>query len=349
MGGNFQDNTMPPSILETISSKITDSNESQFSICCAKKPLFKFPAVKRGGFLCIGLSIESKKGKDNNSNELLVIKKVVLDESNETNDGGGAVEEVVEKKRTVAVEEVGWRTFVSPLERLKMEYMLHGEEKKLFKLIKAIAATRGLRGFWKGNLVNILRTAPFKAVNFCASDTYRKQLLKLCGNEETTYSERFIAGDAAGITATVLCLPLDTVLSHVTGMFVCIRSNMHQFRQFYFAALPPNKTKMVAPDGEASGGVIGSFHDFHHVIQTEGFFALYKGLLPSILCIAPSAAVFYGVYDIMKSSYLHSPEGRKRTQNMNRQQGQELNASDQEELVAWGYFWSLCRSCHLSF
>lgn len=60
-------------------------------------------------------------------------------------------------------------------------------------------------------MVNILRTAPFKAINFCAYDTYRKQLLKLSGNEETTNSERFLAGAAAGITATILCLPLDTV------------------------------------------------------------------------------------------------------------------------------------------
>lgn len=103
------------------------------------------------------------------------------------------------------------RTFVAPLERLKLEYMVRGERKNLFQLVKAIGISQGLRGFWKGNLVNILRTAPFKAVNFCAYDTYRKQLLRLSGNEETTNFERFIAGAAAGITASVLCLPLDTV------------------------------------------------------------------------------------------------------------------------------------------
>lgn len=103
------------------------------------------------------------------------------------------------------------RTFVAPLERLKLEYIVRGEQRNLFDLIKHIAATQGLRGFWKGNFVNILRTAPFKAVNFYAYDTYRKQLLKLSGNEETTNFERFVAGAAAGITAAVLCIPLDTV------------------------------------------------------------------------------------------------------------------------------------------
>ncbi|KAG6774156.1 hypothetical protein POTOM_021506 [Populus tomentosa] len=191
------------------------------------------------------------------------------------------------------------RTCVAPLERLKLEYIVRGEQKNIVELIKTIATTQGLKGFWKGNLVNILRTAPFKAVNFCAYDTYRKQLLRFSGNEETTNFERFIAGAGAGITATILCLPLDTI-----------------------------RTKIVAPGGEALGGVIGAFR---HMIQTEGFFSLYKGLVPSILSVAPSGAVFYGVYDILKSAYLHSPEGQKRLKYMSHH-GQELNALDQLEL-----------------
>lgn len=103
------------------------------------------------------------------------------------------------------------RTFVAPLERLKLEYIVRGEQKSLIELIKSIAASQGLKGFWKGNFVNILRTAPFKAINFYAYDTYRNQLLRLSGNEETTNFERFLAGAAAGITATVLCIPMDTV------------------------------------------------------------------------------------------------------------------------------------------
>ncbi|XP_061345933.1 probable mitochondrial adenine nucleotide transporter BTL3 [Gastrolobium bilobum] len=191
------------------------------------------------------------------------------------------------------------RTCVAPLERLKLEYIVRGEKKNIFELIRTIATSQGLRGFWKGNLVNILRTAPFKAVNFCAYDTYRKQLLIFSGNEETTNFERFIAGAAAGITATVICLPLDTI-----------------------------RTKLVAPGGEALGGVIGAFQ---YMIRTEGFFSLYKGLVPSIISMAPSGAVFYGVYDILKSAYLHSPEGMKRIQNMHKR-GQELSAFDQLEL-----------------
>uniref|UniRef100_A0A0D3DNC6 Uncharacterized protein n=1 Tax=Brassica oleracea var. oleracea TaxID=109376 RepID=A0A0D3DNC6_BRAOL len=117
----------------------------------------------------------------------------------------------------------------------------------LLPWFQGIATTEGIRGFWKGNLVNILRTAPFKSINFYAYDTYRGQILSLSRNEETTNFERFVAGAAAGVTARLLCLPLDTI-----------------------------RTVMVAPGGEALGGVIGAFC---HMIQTEGFFSLYKARL----------------------------------------------------------------------
>ncbi|KAJ8465285.1 hypothetical protein OPV22_027837 [Ensete ventricosum] len=192
------------------------------------------------------------------------------------------------------------RTFLAPLERLKLEYVVCGERSNLFALVHKIATTQGLKGFWKGNFVNILRTAPFKAINFYAYDTYRKQLLKLSGNDETTNFERFIAGAAAGITATILCIPMDTI-----------------------------RTKMVAPGGEALGGVIGVFR---HMVETEGLFSLYKGLVPSLISMAPSGAVFYGMYDILKTAYLRSPEGRNRLALMKQRQGEEVNALDQLEL-----------------
>lgn len=192
------------------------------------------------------------------------------------------------------------RTFVAPLERLKLEYIVRGEQKHIIELIQSITASQGLKGFWKGNVVNLLRTAPFKAINFYAYDTYRKKLLQMTGNEDATNFERFVAGAAAGITATILCLPMDTI-----------------------------RTKMVAPGGEALGGVIGVCR---HMVQTEGFFSLYKGLLPAIISMAPSGAVFYGVYDILKTAFLHSPEGKERLRLVQAAGKEESNALDQLEL-----------------
>ncbi|KAJ6825318.1 putative mitochondrial adenine nucleotide transporter BTL3 [Iris pallida] len=307
-GGLFLEQSVPKSLVSSTSA----SNSS-----------VSFPRLRssrRGkGFLSVSLSVKGSGGGFVQESEGFLEKDGEGGEGKEEGEERAVVAVVaaVEKKKKERVRGAGamnttkhlWsgavaamvsRTFVAPLERLKLEYIVRGEQKNLFELIKQIAATQGLRGFWKGNFVNILRTAPFKAVNFYAYDTYRKQLLKVSGNAETTNFERLVAGAAAGITATILCIPMDTI-----------------------------RTKMVAPGGEALGGVIGVFR---HMLQTEGFFSLYKGLVPSIISMAPSGAVFYGVYDILKAAYLRTPEGMKRISQINQQEGQELNALDQLEL-----------------
>ncbi|KAE8693226.1 putative mitochondrial adenine nucleotide transporter BTL3 [Hibiscus syriacus] len=201
---------------------------------------------------------EGYVGESGEDDENLEAVKIVEEEKEKK--GSGALN-TTKHLWTGAVAAMVSRTFIVPLERLKLEYIVRGEKKNIFELIKQLAAIEG--------------------------------------NEEATNSERFLAGAAAGITATLLCLPMDTI-----------------------------RTVMIAPGGEALGGLIGAFR---HMIQTEGFFSLYKGLVPSIISMAPSGAVFYGVYDILKSAYLRSPEGRKRIQNM-KQGGHELNAFEQLEL-----------------
>lgn len=86
---------------------------------------------------------------------------------------------------------------------------------------------------------------------------------------------------------------------------------------------------MVAPGGEALGGIVGAFR---YMVRTEGFFSLYKGLVPSLVSMAPSGAVFYSVYDMLKTAYLSSPEGKKRVALMRLQEGKQVNALDQLEL-----------------
>ncbi|MCE2055691.1 hypothetical protein HAX54_043194 [Datura stramonium] len=305
-GGLFLEDSAPSSFVSLIGNQ---------SLCSSEGVLYSRKNRRRGigfevhgtsgRFLSVTVSIngggnegfQEDSGETAAESEMPVGRQVEKEEEKKVS-GGGAALNTTKHLWAGAVAAAVSRTFVAPLERLKLEYIVRGEQKHLLELIKTIAATQGIKGFWKGNFVNILRTAPFKAINFYSYEKYRDHLLKITGNEEATNLERFVAGAAAGITATVLCIPMDTI-----------------------------RTVMVAPGGEALGGLIGTFS---HMMRTEGFFSLYKGLVPSIISMAPSGAVFYGVYDILKSAYLHSPEGRKRLQNM--KQGEDLSALDQLEL-----------------
>ncbi|CAA2984803.1 probable mitochondrial adenine nucleotide transporter BTL3 [Olea europaea subsp. europaea] len=320
-GGLFLEESVPASFVSLVSS--SKSVSITVSYCQRRGRSRRRGLIGFGRFLSVTLSsvkdgeefgaeesvsggavgnIGEKSGENGNGNdsETVAFREVVKEEKGRLHGGGGrGTLNTAKHLWAGAVAAMVSRTFVAPLERLKLEYIVRGEQKNLYELIKTIASSQGLRGFWKGNFVNILRTAPFKSINFYSYDTYRNQLLKWSGNEETTNFERLLAGAAAGITATVLCIPMDTI-----------------------------RTVMVAPGGEALGGLIGTFR---HMIQTEGFFSLYKGLVPSIISMAPSGAVFYGVYDILKSAYLNSPKGKIRIQHM-KQQGEDLNAFEQLEL-----------------
>ncbi|RWR73640.1 putative mitochondrial adenine nucleotide transporter BTL3 [Cinnamomum micranthum f. kanehirae] len=171
-----------------------------------------------------------------------------------------------------AVSTIVSRTFVAPLERIKLECIIQGSKYTWFRTIQSIWAREGLMGFWKGNVLNLFRMVPFKCINFISYDMYCARLLRVRGAKEITNHDRLIAGGISGITATILCLPLDTI-----------------------------RTRLLAPGGEALGGVVGCYL---HMIHNEGFLSLYKGLTPALISMGPSCAVFYAIYDILKTSHL---------------------------------------------
>jgi hypothetical protein len=166
----------------------------------------------------------------------------------------------------------------------------------------------------QGNALNVARTAPFKALNFFSFDMYSRLLAQHLGPD--VGSLRFLAGAAAGarggvgggsccgsscaggvgtagrradpsrapppslpasprpgITATLVCFPLDTL-----------------------------RTRMMAPGAHHRYG--GPLATLRGIARHEGPGALYAGCVPAVIGMAPAGAVFYGVYDILKSRHL---------------------------------------------
>jgi len=140
--------------------------------------------------------------------------------------------------------------------------------------------TEGFFGFWKGNLLNIIRTAPFKAVNFYAFDVFSKALLGLTHREDTGDWERFTAGALAGVAALLTCLPLDTVRTRLLSS-----RSQYQYN--------------------------GMIHALTEMVRAEGFLSLYKGCIPGLMSIAPGSAVFYGVYGMLKQAHINNERSEK--------------------------------------
>ena len=71
----------------------------------------------------------------------------------------------------------------------------------------------------------------------------------------------------AGVTACITCFPLDLL-----------------------------RTRILA-DPTRHAGVVDTLR---LILRVEGPAALYAGCLPALISVAPSNAVFYGVYDLLK-------------------------------------------------
>ena len=70
------------------------------------------------------------------------------------------------------------RSVVAPLERVKIEYMIDSgkvaAEGGMLGTLRRIVRTEGAVGLFRGNLLNVLRIAPTKAVELFAFDKYKE-------------------------------------------------------------------------------------------------------------------------------------------------------------------------------
>jgi len=140
--------------------------------------------------------------------------------------------------------------------------------------LRRVVRKEGIQGLWRGNGLNLIRTAPYRSINYYAYDHTKKAILRATGQTELNNSQRLLAGATAGVIAILCCFPLDVL-----------------------------RTRMLSKGGEhlyANGPI----RTLGRIVSTEGFGALYVGVVPALASLAPSNAVFYSVYDFLKTSHV---------------------------------------------
>jgi len=154
----------------------------------------------------------------------------------------------------------------------------------------------GLRGFFRGNGVNVARIFPSSAIQFYAYESYKKMLLqtRFCeGKDELTPSQRFLAGGAAGITSLSIVYPLEFARARLTV----------QTSESYFLS---NFTNCFFQTEKYYRGVGDCLSK---VIKKEGVTGIYRGLYPSILGVLPYVGLDFAVYETLKSFIIKKYNG----------------------------------------
>eukprot|EP01083_Nonionella_stella_P145326 455145_1 len=105
------------------------------------------------------------------------------------------------------------KTLTAPLERLTVFRQASIDFKSsLTLIISGIFKEEGMKGFWRGNGINVFRASLQKGSLFALQDFFR-DLLSHGEKEQLKQSLAlsFVAGWLAGLTSTVITFPLDTI------------------------------------------------------------------------------------------------------------------------------------------
>ena len=174
------------------------------------------------------------------------------------------------------------RTLLAPMERIKLEYQLNRSSLPVGAAFRKVMAAEGTRGFWRGNAINLLRVCPYKSINFAAFDAYRGVAVALSpgGPHDVDKALLAVAGAAAGVTSVCSCFPMDVV-----------------------------RTRLLVAGGMRKYG--GLRNCVARMFQKEGIGGFYRGFLPAIIAMTPNGAVYYTVYDRLKSRRLEALKKRE--------------------------------------
>ncbi|KAJ8751747.1 hypothetical protein K2173_025927 [Erythroxylum novogranatense] len=163
------------------------------------------------------------------------------------------------------------RTAVAPLETIRTHLMVGSSGHTTTEVFNNILKTDGWTGLFRGNLVNVIRVAPSKAIELFAYDTVNKNLSPRPGEQaKIPISASLIAGACAGVSSTICTYPLELV-----------------------------KTRLTIQRGVYKGIVDA----FLKILREEGPAELYRGLAPSLIGVIPYAATNYYAYDTLRKAY----------------------------------------------
>uniref|UniRef100_A0A5B6ZK28 Adenine nucleotide transporter BT1 n=1 Tax=Davidia involucrata TaxID=16924 RepID=A0A5B6ZK28_DAVIN len=163
------------------------------------------------------------------------------------------------------------RTAVAPLETIRTHLMVGSSGHSTTEVFHNIMKTDGWKGLFRGNLVNVIRVAPSKAIELFAYDTVNKNLSPKPGEQpKLRIPASLIAGACAGVSSTLVTYPLELL-----------------------------KTRLTIQRGVYDG----LFDAFIKILQEGGPGELYRGLTPSLIGVVPYAASNYFAYDTLRKAY----------------------------------------------
>lgn len=183
------------------------------------------------------------------------------------------------------------RTCTAPFDRLKV-YLIanstHHSPLTIREAIKQIYTTGtppGIRAFFTGNGLNILKVLPESAMKFGGFEAAKRMFARVEGVDDPAELSRlgtFLAGGIGGMIGQFCVYPVDTV----------------KFR-----------VQCASQSGGSNGSVL--MRVLKNMAKEGGIRSFYRGLYVGVLGIFPFAALDLGIFSVFKSTFIKGEAKRK--------------------------------------
>ncbi|KAG0032224.1 hypothetical protein BGZ81_011403 [Podila clonocystis] len=161
----------------------------------------------------------------------------------------------------------------NPMEIVKIQMQVAGSQKlepgEQRPTAMGIVRNLGLRGLYRGTPATLMRDVPFSIMFFPLNS-----FLKLQGADENgkiSFSTIFGAGIVSGVVAASAVTPADVI-----------------------------KTRLQVARKPGDPAYKGIADCFQHIVRNEGVAALFKGVVPRSLIVAPMFAIALFVYELQQ-------------------------------------------------
>jgi solute carrier family 25 protein 42 len=163
------------------------------------------------------------------------------------------------------------KTILAPLDMVKILYQVrpkwHFSVGQASRTAARVAEKGGLDALWAGNVAAVMRVMPFSAITFLTFDRFELACMRTL-QRDTDPLCRFLAGSAAGATATILTYPFDLLRTRQANSWNCY------------------------------SGYISACEE---MIRQEGVGTLYNGLKPTLVGILPYAGISFATFHTLKA------------------------------------------------
>ncbi|KAJ3146786.1 hypothetical protein HDU89_006041 [Geranomyces variabilis] len=163
--------------------------------------------------------------------------------------------------------------------------------------IRRIYQQGGIRSFYRGNGINVLKIAPESGMKFFTFETMKNAVARAEGVNHADYISvpgRFLAGGIAGLISQFTIYPLETVKTRIMAQIAEGSTS---------TANPPLQTADPPPSASRAATQRLLMSTIRQMYKENGIRAFYRGCIPSLIGIVPYAGIDLGTYETLRSGY----------------------------------------------